>query len=104
MHEVESVRKVMSELKKSGKKKASLRLGRLKASPKVFAGIFRELTKGTGLEGFKLEIEEIPVEILCRKCGFSGKVKVIEHLRFARCPKCGKVADILSGNELRIIY
>lgn len=104
MHEVESVRQVITELEKSGKRHATLRLGRLKASPKVFAGIFRELTKGTGLDDFKLEIEEIPVEVMCRKCGFSGKVKIVEHLHFARCPKCGKVADILSGNELRIVY
>jgi len=104
MHESESVKKVISELKRSNRKSALLKLGRLRANPKVFAGIFRELIKGTELEGFRLDIEEIPVEILCRKCGFSGKIKVIEHLHFARCPKCGKVADILSGDELRIIY
>jgi Zn finger protein HypA/HybF involved in hydrogenase expression len=104
MHELEPVRKVIEELAKSGKRRAKLELGRLVADPGVFADMFREMTKGTGLEGFRLDVEPVPVEVLCRKCKFSGKVKVTEHLHFARCPKCGKMADILSGDGIRIIY
>ncbi len=105
MHDIKAVRYVISELEKLEEKpkKIIVELGRIKGNPNVFRALFKQFTQGTGLSGIELEVDEVPVEIRCR-CGFAGRVKVIEHLQFARCPKCGKVAEILQGDKIEIKY
>jgi len=104
MHEFGSVQKAIQDLRRirPTPKKVKIVLGKMRGSAKVFEEMFREYTRGTELEGIELEIEQVPVEVRC-ECGLEGLVRVSEHIHFARCPKCGKVADILKGNELEII-
>ena len=102
MHEMKTIQEVISELGRLGNPaRAKLRLGAMRAEPEHFREIFSEYVKDSPFEGTELEIEEVPVEIFC-PCGFSGEVPVQEHVHFVRCPECGKVADVTSGNELEI--
>jgi len=105
MHEQQSVQFVIEQLKESGAKKAKLKLGLLRGNPKTFLEMFTFEVRGTELEDVKLEIESIGIEIKCpdKKCGFVGTVVLLEHVHFVRCPKCGKIADIISGDELELI-
>jgi Zn finger protein HypA/HybF involved in hydrogenase expression len=103
MHENRLVNTVVSELLDRNLKKAKLRLGRMHCRADVFQELFRAHTKGTPIEGMKLEIEEVPVKIRC-ECGFAGRVPVMEHVHFVRCPQCNQIVEPLTGNELEITY
>lgn len=69
----------------------------------------KELSKGTIAEGLLVKIKGQESEILCRKCGYAGKLKfrenVIDHLflpKFA-CPKCDSTEiEIRKGNEFEV--
>ena len=103
MHEFGSVQHAVREIIKLRPlpRMVRIRLGKMRGSAKAFEEMFREHSRGTPIEGIGLEIEQVPVEVKC-KCGFSGLVRVMEHLHFVRCPLCGKTADVERGNELEL--
>lgn len=103
MHEFGSVREAIERISRMQPtpKRVRIRLGRMRASPKGFEEMFGEHTADSELQGIGLEIESVPVEISC-SCGLKGPVRVMEHVHFVRCPRCGKVADVIRGNELDI--
>ncbi len=62
---------------------------------------FQAIIPGTILENAKLNIENIPLICLCKKC---QKKYEIEQFLFV-CPICnGRDLEIQSGNELDIVY
>ncbi|RLJ06693.1 MAG: hypothetical protein DRP18_00100 [Candidatus Aenigmatarchaeota archaeon] len=103
MHEFTAVQKAINEIlgMEQRPKKVKIILGKIYGNAKNFKDMFREHTRGTPIENIDIEIEQVPVEIKC-ECGFSGTVKILEHVHFVRCPLCGKVADILKGDELKV--
>jgi Zn finger protein HypA/HybF involved in hydrogenase expression len=103
MHEFSSVQEAMKRLRdiRPVPRRVRIRLGRMRGSAKGFEEMFREQVQDTELQGIGLEVESVPVEISC-SCGLSGLVKVMEHVHFVRCPRCGQVADAVRGNELEI--
>jgi hydrogenase nickel incorporation protein HypA/HybF len=77
-----------------------LRVGKMMAVvPSSLCFCFEILSKGTMLEGAKLEIEEVPVRCKCKGCG--GEF-IVESFVFS-CPDC-KSGDLeqLSGNEFMV--
>lgn len=103
MHETRLVNSVISEILDRNLKHVKLRLGRMHCRADVFEQLFRAQTKGTPIDKIKLEIQEVPVKIRC-KCGFAGRVNVMEHIHFVRCPHCNEIVDPLTGNEIELIY
>jgi len=102
MHEMKLVQEVISELGRIGNPaRVRIRLGAMKAEPEQLRSMFKEYVMGSPLEGTELDIEEVPVEGFCT-CGFEGPVEVHGHVHFVRCPECGSVLDIRSGNELEV--
>lgn len=78
----------------------NLEVGKLSAIvPESLTFCFQIAAQGTPLEGAELNIEEIPVEAVCRKCGHRF---TIENPAFS-CPSCSD-SDIqmISGRELDI--
>ena len=77
-----------------------LKVGKMStAVPDSLSFYFEYLRQGTQLEKASLEIEEIPVEARCRKC---GKAFQVEGVAFS-CPECGScVIDITAGRELLV--
>lgn len=55
---------------------------------------------GTRLEGSRLVIKEVPIEVYCPAC----KVRrILTSMQWFRCPECGTpTADVLRGKELAI--
>lgn len=104
MHEFGSVQEAIRKIRemKPLPRKVKIRLGKMRGSAKNFEEMFREYTRDTELRDIGLEIEQVPVKIKC-ECGLEGLVRVTEHIHFVRCPKCGQVADVMQGNELKII-
>jgi hydrogenase nickel incorporation protein HypA/HybF len=55
---------------------------------------------GTPLEGSKLVIKEVPIEVNCPVC---KSQKVLTSMQWFCCPDCGTpTADVLHGRELLI--
>lgn len=104
MHEFGSVQKAIRDIKNidPAPKKVKILLGKMRGNAKTFGEMFREYTRGTEIEGIEIEIEQVPVEVKCG-CGLEGLVRVTEHIHFVRCPRCGKIADVIKGNELEIV-
>ncbi|MBW8877399.1 MAG: hydrogenase maturation nickel metallochaperone HypA [Acidobacteria bacterium] len=78
-----------------------LRLGAL-------SGVVREALEfsfdlaaaGTAIEGARLQIEEIPVAVLCPRCGEERELPSLQHFR---CPVCDTPApDVVRGRELEL--
>jgi len=55
----------------------------------------------TLLEGSKLVIEEIAVEVFCPKC---DAARVVESIQWFCCPECGTpTPKVLHGKELEVV-
>ena len=76
---------------------------RLRLGP--LAGVVREAltfsfdvaSRGTRIEGARLEIEEVPLAIRCEPCGAEFELASVYPLR---CPACGLAApDVVRGRE-----
>jgi len=60
---------------------------------------FETVSEGTPLEGAKLEIDEIPVKVRCKKCGTESEINEFIFM----CPKCNGVdLEMLSGQDMQI--
>jgi len=103
MHETRLVNTVIAEILNKNVRRAKLRIGRMHARADIFEELFKAQSKGTPAEGVELTVEEVPVKIRCQ-CGYTGHVRVLEHVHFVRCPHCNEIAEPITGKELEIIY
>ena len=78
-----------------------LRLGLLSGVVKeALVSSYEMACEATVLEGSRLVIEEIPVEIFCPKCDGRRQVRSIQWFC---CPECGTpTADVTQGKELEV--
>lgn len=74
----------------------------------VFSGVVKDAlllgyetaTRGTLLEGSRLEIEELPLVVFCSACQHKSRLESIQSFE---CPVCGSpVSDIRQGKELEL--
>ncbi|MBM1154846.1 hydrogenase maturation nickel metallochaperone HypA [archaeon] len=74
-------------------------------NPEQLAFWFRELSRGTVLEGARLDVEVEEAEVSCPSCGYVGPVGLEDrpeyHLVFPtlRCPVCGGKVRVLKGRD-----
>jgi len=55
---------------------------------------------GTGLEGSRLIIEEVPVVVYCRQC---LAARTLVSIQLFVCPECGSpAAEVLEGREMQV--
>jgi hydrogenase nickel incorporation protein HypA/HybF len=55
---------------------------------------------GTRLEGSRLVVKDIPIEVFCPRCGIA---KTLPSMQWFYCPDCGAATtEILHGKELTI--
>lgn len=78
-----------------------LRIGALRAVvPECLEIGFQSLSRGTPLEGARLEIEEVPLRLRCRDCGAESAPE--DGLAWL-CPACGGPGvDLIAGRELAL--
>jgi hydrogenase nickel incorporation protein HypA/HybF len=56
---------------------------------------------GTPIEGARLVIKEIPIEVFCPACNAQ---KILPSMQWFYCPDCGgPTAEVLHGKELDIV-
>jgi Zn finger protein HypA/HybF involved in hydrogenase expression len=106
---------IMAELKKAGEKPAGpnleviLKVGALEMhSEGATRQTFQVLTKGTVLEGARLNLIVLPVTLKCAGCGFQGPLPLgaaDPHavLPVAECPQCGAVTPVTGGRGVESI-
>ena len=116
MHELsmttQIIDSVLEEAKKQDAKKVievHLIIGKM-----TFLGIeqvrfsYNILVEDTIMKGSKLIIEEQDGTIECPSCGYKGSLQFEDDPAYhvpiptLRCPKCGKAAKIVEGNECTI--
>lgn len=70
------------------------------ALPAPMAQAFEEVTAGTEVSGARLDIVQVPLQIVCRACGASGDTGD----PLALCPDCGgDRVDLSGGDELTLV-
>lgn len=61
---------------------------------------YKMASDGTRLEGSRLVIKQIPVEVFCPKCNAQ---RVLSSMQWFCCPECGTpTSEIIHGKELAI--
>jgi hydrogenase nickel incorporation protein HypA/HybF len=62
---------------------------------------YEAASSGTRLEGSKLVIKEVPIEVYCPVCDAQ---RTLSSMQWFCCPECGTpTADVIHGKELAII-
>ncbi len=57
--------------------------------------------EATPLQGSRLVIEEIPVEVFCPKCEAR---RAVQSIQWFCCPECGTAtSDVVQGKELQVV-
>jgi hydrogenase nickel incorporation protein HypA/HybF len=79
-----------------------MRLGKLSGVVReALLSSYEMACEATVLEGSRLVIEEVPVEIFCSKCATRRPLQTIQLFC---CPVCGTPAmDVVQGKELEVI-
>lgn len=79
-----------------------LKLGRLTGVVKeALLSSYEIACEATPLEGSRLVIQEIPVEVFCPKC---EAPRLVDSIQWFCCPECGAAtANILRGKELEVV-
>ena len=79
-----------------------LRLGRLSGVVKqALLSSYEMACEATPLEGSRLVIEEIPVEVFCPKC---ERPRLVTSIQWFCCPECGTpTPTVLHGKELEVV-
>lgn len=125
MHELGMIQKIVDNAAaaatKAGLKNVKLlrmRIGKMAGfEPDQLQFLFDTYEKPVLLSSTKLEIEEIPVQLLCKKCGhkyidhkFDDAVYAheVSHTPYAyrppQCPQCGSnEIEITHGKELELV-
>ena len=95
---------VSEHMRKNGVKTLKglkVRVGEMTAlEPEALKFCFEVCSKGTEMEGARLDIEEVPITGRCSGCGAEFRMEGL----FIPCPACdGAEVTRTSGNELEIV-
>ncbi|MCZ6720224.1 MAG: hydrogenase maturation nickel metallochaperone HypA [Proteobacteria bacterium] len=78
-----------------------VRLGVLAAVRRALYFCFEPAARGTACEGAVLEIDEVPLSVLCPAC---DAVKTPSGLYNFRCPTCGTPTPrVVTGREMQLV-
>ncbi|MGV8144099.1 MAG: hydrogenase maturation nickel metallochaperone HypA [Methanothermobacter sp.] len=75
-------------------------------NPEQLRFLLDVLAENTLLEGAEVIIEEVPVEIKCHSCDYTGSTDLDDsdhYLMIVKCPKCDeRNIEIISGQECNV--
>jgi len=69
---------------------------------------FEIMSKDTVLEGSRLTIEQEPIRLKCKACGFDGPAEIIKNegydhsIPVLSCPKCNGPVNVIEGMACRV--
>jgi hydrogenase nickel incorporation protein HypA/HybF len=78
-----------------------LKLGKLSGVVKeALLSCYEMACEGTGMQGSRLVVEEIPIEVYCPTC--LGP-RTLESVQWFVCPECkNPVSEVIHGRELQV--
>jgi len=75
-------------------------------NPEQLKFMIEVLSEDTLLEGAKIVIEEIPIEIECKSCSYegpAGEEELDHYMPIVKCPECDDVSiNIIKGRECNV--
>ena len=92
----------IESLKEGNHKKANIRLGELRGTPKEFMELYSYLTKDSSLKDVEIKISTIKAKIDCLSCDWKGDAQIKEN--HVECPRCRSDVNVLSGHELHFDF
>ncbi len=107
MHELSLAMALIEELERAAKREGATQVTAVSVVIGALSGVERDpfefcfplAAEGSCVEGATLEIEEVPLTVLCRACG----AKTEARLPDLSCGKCGDFGvDVIDGREFRV--
>jgi hydrogenase nickel incorporation protein HypA/HybF len=114
MHELSMAEAIVNTILDVAKKnnaeeimEVTIEIGKLTMlNPEQLKFLLDVLSEDTPLENSEIIIEDVPVEIKCKKCEFTGLANTDNsdhYLIIVQCPQCGKRdLEILKGRECNV--
>ena len=108
MHELTIARSLIGLASEHAKQKHADRVTRINIRLGVASGLLRPLyfcfaaaSRGTRCDGAILEIEEVPLTVMCPTC---DEVKTPGTRYSFRCPDCGSpTPEVVTGREMQLV-
>ena len=109
MHEVSLMSNLLETVERAASKEGAeiirvihLRIGEMAGvNIDALSFAFDVLSKGTMVEGGKLEFERVPLCVRCQECGLDSQLNDF----IFRCDRCGSPdIEILTGREIEVDY
>ncbi|HVA49960.1 MAG TPA: hydrogenase maturation nickel metallochaperone HypA [Pirellulales bacterium] len=109
MHELSIAQCLVDAACEAAEREDARRVTRLVARIGVLSGVVKEALRfsfdlaaeGTACEGAALEIEDVPVSVLCPRCDAPRELPDCWHFV---CPACGTpTPDVVTGRELELV-
>ena len=114
MHELSMAQAIVDTVLEAAEKndaeeivEVTIEVGKLTMlNPEQLKFLLDVITEDTLLENSEIIIEDVPVEIECRKCEFEGLANTDDsdhYLAIVVCPECGeRNVEILKGRECNV--
>ncbi len=108
MHELSIVRHLVTVATEAAQRSQAVRVTSVRLRVGALSCVQREalefcyemVTEGTMLEGSRLTIVEVSVEVYCPACSVQSRLVSVQRFR---CPRCDQpTADIRCGKELEL--
>lgn len=109
MHELSIAMSIVEMAKEESDQRGGARVNAVYLRLGALSGVVRaallssyELAcEGTGLEGSRLVIEEVPVVVNCPNC---LAPRTLDSVQWFVCPECKTpVSDVIQGRELQVV-
>jgi hydrogenase nickel incorporation protein HypA/HybF len=108
MHELSIAMSIVEMAEEEADQRGGARVNAVHLKLGALAGVVKDALlssyelacEGTGLQGSRLVIEEIPVVVNCPQC---LAPRTLDSLQWFVCPQCkGPVSEVIQGRELQV--
>jgi hydrogenase nickel incorporation protein HypA/HybF len=108
MHELSIAMSIVEMAEEESDKRGGARVNAVHLKLGALAGVVKDALlssyelacEGTGLQGSRLVVEDIPIEVYCSKCVAPRR---LESVQWFVCPECkSPVSEVIDGRELQV--
>jgi hydrogenase nickel incorporation protein HypA/HybF len=109
MHELSIAMSIVEMAEEEAVRRGGAQVNAVHLKLGALAGVVKEallscyelVCDGTGLQGSRLVVEEIPIEVYCPECLAPRR---LESVQWFVCPECkSPVSEIIHGRELQVV-
>jgi hydrogenase nickel incorporation protein HypA/HybF len=108
MHELSLAAALIEEASQQASRVGAIAVAEINVRMGVLAGVahsmqfcFPSAARGTLCEGAALNIEEVPLTVLCTHCDAEKRPSALYSFR---CPDCGEpTPEVLTGREMKLV-